>query len=42
MTNDNNVVILHRSKHYLVVDKPYDMVINSNDPKVKVHFTILC
>ncbi|XP_031847921.1 RNA pseudouridylate synthase domain-containing protein 1 isoform X3 [Nomia melanderi] len=31
----NNVNILHRSENFLVVSKPYDMYINSNNPKKK-------
>lgn len=33
-TVQNRVEVLHCSKYFLVVNKPYDMVINSNDPKV--------
>ncbi|XP_076280913.1 RNA pseudouridylate synthase domain-containing protein 1 [Lasioglossum baleicum] len=31
----NNVNILHHSEHFLVVSKPYDMYINSNNPEKK-------
>ena len=33
---DNRVEVLHCSEYFLVVNKPYDMVINSNDPNVEV------
>ncbi|XP_068082451.1 RNA pseudouridylate synthase domain-containing protein 1 isoform X2 [Anabrus simplex] len=31
-----DLIILHKSEHFLVLNKGYDVVINSNDPKVKV------
>lgn len=31
-----SVKIVHRSENFLVVDKPYDMYINSNNPDRKV------
>lgn len=31
MDSDCRIKILHQSDDYLVVDKPYDMLINSND-----------
>lgn len=33
---ENRIEVLHCSKYFLVVNKPYDMVINSNDPNIKV------
>lgn len=32
---DSNV--LYRSSNYLIINKPYDMVVNSNNSKVKVN-----
>lgn len=34
--NKNNVDILYHSKNFLVVSKPYDMYINSNNHEKKV------
>lgn len=31
-----DVRVLHTSCHFLVIDKPYDVLINSNDPTVQV------
>lgn len=31
-----SVKIVHRSENFLIVDKPYDMYINSNNPDRKV------
>ena len=42
MSADNNMTVLYCSDHFLVVDKPYDMVINSNDPQVKVIIIKCC
>lgn len=36
-----SVKIVHRSENFLIVDKPYDMYINSNNPDRKVR-AILC
>ena len=33
---ENEVKVLHCSQYFLVVNKPYDMLINSNDPNMKV------
>jgi len=32
----NDVEILYRSQHFLVINKRHDIVINSNDPTIKV------
>ncbi|XP_063976471.1 RNA pseudouridylate synthase domain-containing protein 1-like isoform X1 [Diachasmimorpha longicaudata] len=33
MTEENEgIVVLHHDENYLVINKPYDMVVNSNDP----------
>lgn len=32
----NNLDVLYHSEHFLVVSKPYDMCINSNNPEKKV------
>ncbi|XP_048516265.1 RNA pseudouridylate synthase domain-containing protein 1-like isoform X2 [Athalia rosae] len=32
---DNTVNVLYRSNNFLVVNKPYDLVINSNNPELK-------
>jgi 23S rRNA-/tRNA-specific pseudouridylate synthase len=32
----NEVEILYRSRHFLVINKKHDIVINSDDPTVKV------
>ena len=30
--------ILHQSKHFIVIDKPFDVIINSDEPdRVSVH-----
>lgn len=36
-----NVKIVHRSENFLVIDKPYDMYINSNNPDRKVRIYLL-
>lgn len=36
-THAKNVKILHQSSNFLAVDKPPDMLINSNDEEVKVN-----
>lgn len=33
MALNSSILVLHHSSHYLVVDKPPDIVINSNDPQ---------
>ncbi|XP_011308287.1 RNA pseudouridylate synthase domain-containing protein 1 [Fopius arisanus] len=31
MEDNRKIVVLHHDRNYLVIDKPYDMVVNSND-----------
>lgn len=35
-----SVSIIHKSSYFVVVDKPYDMLINSDNPSIKVHIPI--
>lgn len=32
----STIQILYHSNNYLVINKPYDMVVNSNDSNIKV------
>lgn len=34
--HNNNIDILYHSENFIVVSKPYDMCINSNNPEKKV------
>lgn len=36
-----SVKIVHRSENFLIVDKPYDMYINSNNPDRKVRLSVI-
>lgn len=39
--SDENLEVLHRSNNFIVLNKRYDVVINSNDPNVKVRIAII-
>lgn len=39
--NKKSVKVVHHSENFLVIDKPYDMYINSNNPDRKVRTYLL-